>query len=443
MAPFSTHGGLPPVVSFSWKDDTVYFAETIMSQLLPYGSGFGTFDTETTDPSLKLRPLVTNDEGVDKVLPGSILRFPKWGIRIRCKKLPHPATNLVLWSNKNMTYVLTPRDVFVSLFRSFGMDLPESLMAPLNITAVLVPGDQLPTGLNTSEIALVGQDGKGWISIEEVLVRLNTTYTPNGTFARKSDQSLLDDEGNQTWIGYDAAICVELFEPWIVEVYNSTTGLPTTLKIVQPGNVVHSQDTPELQERLVGLPLYVTNPDVHNSLNSSKATDVYKNAHQNSVNQLLKDNGRDLWYAPSPTVISFSGGQGLYDYKELSPSYFAQARGLADAGNLLPYFAGTGEILTRRYQDLVLSSTSVNPGYMGIYIGLIMVLGILAGLFVPKLPLNVPHRGFEVDSWIAAFHADELIEIGGTHGNGIEIEKNLDLHEIIQQVGDIKFRLIT
>ncbi|KAG6886493.1 hypothetical protein C0992_003715 [Termitomyces sp. T32_za158] len=76
MAPFSTHGGLPPTVSFSWNNDTVYFAETIMSQLLPNGSGFGTFDMETSDPSLKLRPPVTDDKGVDDVLPGSILRYP-------------------------------------------------------------------------------------------------------------------------------------------------------------------------------------------------------------------------------------------------------------------------------------------------------------------------------------------------------------------------------
>ena len=76
MAPFSVHGGLPPAVSFFWHDDTngandtIYFSETIMSQLLPNGSGFGTFDTSTTGPSLTSVG-VNNDT---EVFPGSILR---------------------------------------------------------------------------------------------------------------------------------------------------------------------------------------------------------------------------------------------------------------------------------------------------------------------------------------------------------------------------------
>ena len=74
MAPFSTHGGLPPVVSFFWGNDTIYFSETIMSQLLPNGSGFGTFNTETTDPSLKLNAPVSLENGAE-VLPGSVLRW--------------------------------------------------------------------------------------------------------------------------------------------------------------------------------------------------------------------------------------------------------------------------------------------------------------------------------------------------------------------------------
>ncbi|KAG6898724.1 hypothetical protein C0993_004840 [Termitomyces sp. T159_Od127] len=358
------------------------------------------------------------------------------------------------------------------------MDYPESPIVPFDITTVVIPGDEIPAELNTSEIAFgaafyhngvthsffskpvsMGQDGKGWASIEEVLVRLNTTYTPNGTFASKSDQSPPDAQGNPTWFGYDAAVCVELFEPWIVEIYNSTTGLPTTLRIVQQGNV--AQDTPEVQERLVGLPLSVTNPDAHQTLNSSRLYDVYVNAHQNSVNQLVKDNGRDLWYVPSPTVRSLSSIVAALltaiwlSRWSLSPEdKVSMATGsyllpilprLADSRMLVTcsHISQGGEILTRRYQDLVLSSTSVNRIYMGIYIGLILLLGVSAGCFVPKLPLNVPHRGFDVYSWIAAFHADELIETGGTPENRVGIEKNMDLHEIVQQIGDIKFRLIT
>ena len=79
-----------------------------------------------------------------------------------------------------------------------------------------------------------GADGKGWVSLEHVLIRLNTTYTPNGTFPVLSAQSIPDIAGKPTYIGYDAAVCLQLFEPWVVEVYNSTTG-PSTVRITGNG----------------------------------------------------------------------------------------------------------------------------------------------------------------------------------------------------------------
>ncbi|KAG6853509.1 hypothetical protein C0991_003704 [Blastosporella zonata] len=454
MSPFSTHGGLPPVVSFNWNNDTIYFSETIISQLLPNGTGFGTFDLDASDPSLTIGD-ATDGLNAEEVYPGSVLRHPKWGIRIRCAKIPEPDVNIIPLSPNNMTYVFTPRPVLASLFSAFNMDYPNASIAPFDVTKVVLPGDSYNAGVNASSTALgaafyengvghsffsspvsLGEDGKGWVSIEEVLVRLNTSYTPNGTFAVKSNQSIPDAQGNPTWIGYDAAVCVELFEPWIVEVYNSTVGQPTTMRIVEPGNQVRSVNSSAIEEELVGLPLAVTDPAANQQLNSSNLVDVYISAHDNSINQILKDNGRDSYYVPSPTVVSFTGGKGPLGYTELSAPYFAQARGLADGSNILPYFAGTGDLLTRRYMDRVLSNTWINPVNMGIYLALIFVFGVLAGLFVPRLPLNVPHRGFEVYSWMAAFHADELTEIGRAPG----IEKNLELDEIAELMGDLKFR---
>jgi hypothetical protein len=71
------------VASFPWDNDTVYFAETILSQLQPNGTGFGTFEMDsnaTTVPkvgfggsepgnALNARAL---SQAVD---PGVILRF--------------------------------------------------------------------------------------------------------------------------------------------------------------------------------------------------------------------------------------------------------------------------------------------------------------------------------------------------------------------------------
>ena len=95
----------------------------------------------------------------------------------------------------------------------------------------------------------------------------------------------------------------------------------------------------------------------------------YIAGHQNSVNQMIKDNGRDAKYVPNPTVflfliapflafakhnprlqlISFTGGDGFTGYTELSEVYYAKARALADAGNVLPYFAGSGLTVARRF----------------------------------------------------------------------------------------------
>jgi hypothetical protein len=63
---------------------------------------------------------------------------------------------------------------------------------------------------------------------------------------------------------------------------------------------------------------------------------------------------------------------------------------------------------------------------------------VAASLFVPKLPLSVPRRGFELYSWVAAFHGDELVGAK----NSIGIEKKMELKDIEQQIGDLKIRYV-
>ncbi|KAG5651676.1 hypothetical protein H0H81_007837 [Sphagnurus paluster] len=332
-------------------------------------------------------------------------------------------------------------------------------LPPFNASKVLLPGDKLPPGLDPNATAIgsvfydnaaavspfsypisLGQDGKGWVSIEEVFVRLNTTYAPNGTFARLSNDSVPDQYGNATYIGYDAAVCVELFEPWVLEVYNSTTGAPVSMRLVEQGGVVQSRPpAPGVEEQLSGPPLSITDTNVIRQLDSSNLANVYITAHQNSVNQLTKDNGRDSYYVPCPTLLSFTSGRGSLGYTELSPSMFAESRGLSDGSNLLPYFAGTGQMLARRYNDRVLSNAYARPIYAALYLAFIMILGLVVGLFVPKLPLGVPHRDFNMYTWMAAFQAEELV------GESIKlpgISRNMALDNIAEQVGGLKFRYV-
>lgn len=92
-------------------NDTIYFSETIASQLVPGGSGFGTFDADTTAASVEVketRKTVTGDM-LTAVDPGVIVRYiqhirscivksqligipryPRWGLRIHCAKLTDP-----------------------------------------------------------------------------------------------------------------------------------------------------------------------------------------------------------------------------------------------------------------------------------------------------------------------------------------------------------------
>jgi len=137
-----------------------------------------------------------------------------------------------------------------------------------------------------------------------------------------------------------------------------------------------------------------------------------------------------------PQLVSFTNGSGPTGYTELSPSYFAQARALADAGNILPYFAGTGEVVARCYDDKIRANARIEniilvSGLLGV-----LAIGLVAALFVPKLPLNVPKRGFELYSWIAAFVGDELVNNAGRP----PLERSMPLKDIEERMGNMKFR---
>ena len=111
-----------------------------------------------------------------------------------------------------------------------------------------------------------GQDGSGLIAIENVLVRLNTTFTPNGTFDIKGD-SVPDRNGFATFIGYDTAVCLELFEPWVLEVYNGSVGSPSSMRIVDQAAEIKDMNTAQKKEQRSGKP--VSDPLVKRALNST------------------------------------------------------------------------------------------------------------------------------------------------------------------------------
>jgi len=137
-------------------------------------------------------------------------------------------------------------------------------------------------------------DDQGWTTVETVLIRLNTSYTPSGRFPVYSNHSLPNDHGVETRIGYDAVVCVQKYEPWIIEVYNISVGSPSVLRIVGKW----CGDTSPLPGgNIRGAPIVGTR-----SLNTTGRNPAFFLAHDNMLNQFIKDNARDSYYAPSLTV---------------------------------------------------------------------------------------------------------------------------------------------
>jgi len=176
--------------------------------------------------------------------------------------------------------MFTPRENLRELFATFNLTLPESLAAPLNTSTALFGNDTLPAGLAADSVGLsarfwdngvahssfsrpisLGQEGAGFVTVENIFIRLNSTFAPNGTFGAQGTR--LPDG---SYVGYDAATCVELFEPWVVEVYNSSVSTPVMTRIV--GKAAEIMDLGKEKRR--GNPLTVEeHPQLMRVLNST------------------------------------------------------------------------------------------------------------------------------------------------------------------------------
>ena len=154
---------------------------------------------------------------------------------------------------------------------------------------------------------------------------------------------------------------------------------------------------------------------------------------------MLKDNDARRVYAPSLTTVSFTGNIGPKAYTELSPQIYANVRAKIDASNVLPFLSGTGPIVVRAYKDEDLASASFNPYILCGVLGIALVLGVLAGLFVPALPFDIPRRGFGLFSWLAVLQGREL------EGEFLQdkVDRHMDLDELEKTVGEGKVHFTT
>ena len=148
-------------------------------------------------------------------------------------------------------------------------------------------------------IPLPADGDRGWTTVESVLVRFNTSLTPSGRYPVYSDQPLPYYDGPQKRIGYDAAVCIQKYEPWVIEAYNASTGSPSALRIVGKGNGSSTSLSPS--GTIIGSPIANTR-----YLNTTGKGAVFTKSHDNSVSRMLRVNfeigkGWDS-YVPPPLV---------------------------------------------------------------------------------------------------------------------------------------------
>lgn len=60
------------------------------------------------------------------------------------------------------------------------------------------------------------------------------------------------------------------------------------------------------------------------------------------------------------------------------------------------------------------------------------MLGVIAAFFLPRLPLDVPRRGFGLFSWIAVLQGQELTNDATKHG----VKKLEELEELERTLGE-------
>ena len=133
-----------------------------------------------------------------------------------------------------------------------------------------------------------------WITIDTVLIRLDTNFTEFGRFPVHLNKTA--PSGSATWsvVGYDAAVCVRRYEPWIVETYNTSVASPSTLRIVGKGD----GSTPLSPVGSVqGAPIANTR-----YLNTTGKNMVFYTAHHEAIQQMQKDNSWGEYYMPTSTV---------------------------------------------------------------------------------------------------------------------------------------------
>ncbi|KAF8607475.1 hypothetical protein BDV93DRAFT_519523 [Ceratobasidium sp. AG-I] len=419
LSPFSASAHLPKDRSFSiprpsgsGKNDSVHFAETYTRQLVPGGTGFGTFFPNLTAVWANATTIGRSPE---TVASGQTIRWPRWGERTVCQTIEETGNSITIApasNEENNTYMYVTKAAVQGLLKNAEINPDLSTLPAADLSQ---GGYPLPTGVVEADIALIGKweddgaahqfmsysfdqgsSGAGWSMIQLVLVRLNESYAPKGQFHTYSDTT------NGTRIGYDGAICVQEIRPYMLDSYNNTAGLPVTLGYLYSGANFNTTGKKMEGDSREG---------IQRGINSTGKWAAFFNAHNNSRNVLAKDNGRYFRYVPNPTVVSFTGGTEPSGYTKLNSWELQDVLGDVDSQHLLPYLVGSQEIVAHTYPDKTVAHAKVYLVWLIVSLVVVLLLGFAVAIFVPRLPLGLPRRSFGVISWLAAIEGDELVNL--------------------------------
>ena len=313
----------------------------------------------------------------------------------------------------------TPSSIDPSTISFVGKFLP----APLAffVSKLCTPVEAPDSGNSILLHSLLFHDAVGdqeWMSIDTVLIRLTTSFTPHGRSPVLQNQTVpYSDSGERAVIGYDVAVCVQRYESWIVETYNTSIASPSTFRIIGKGNA--SSPLPP-SGNIQGAPITGTR-----YLGATGKDVMSLKAHANNVKHMEKGDDRDREYLPTSAVgpvvpsctpllltwtysqtNSFTEGAESGYYTELSPDRLAVFRTRVSAVNVLPYLVGSGSVVAQSYKDETLADATYESWQLIGLPTLIWILGIIGELFVPRLPLGIPRREFGgIYGWLALFRS--------------------------------------
>ncbi|KDQ11824.1 hypothetical protein BOTBODRAFT_447914 [Botryobasidium botryosum FD-172 SS1] len=386
-----------PSIQHSYQGDTVFFSEVLPQQLLPNAQGPGTFsqsEASFTSAAMSSAGNVTVETA--NLGPGQLIRWPRWGIRLKCESLPNPALNLVPLSPSGVTYVYLPNSFITSLATSLRVTV--SLGSPWNASQSLFGSDTLPAGLDPSTIFDAyaepndgsshsgtlfplddGTAGDGWKLVDVHLARVDRAYASNGSFPASAAV-------NGSQIGYDVVVCLEVVEPWILQAYNYTGSAPYTTDYITPGASIGA-----VNETL--------HPEVTSTLNSTASSAAYNAANYIARKNMLGPPAVQR-YAPTPILVDFTGGSGPTGYTSLSPSQMESVIGAWDSSQALPYLVGRGLIAAQASNDRIIAAGAVHKVFLSLILACLLLLGVIADACIPMLPHGMPLRDFSVLSSI-------------------------------------------